>query len=115
VTAALVELDTLAAEVVVATIGSGDIELGVVVMLDIVATVMGAVETVLLLCIAPSVYTAVDVDVEVSVTTTFVPVTVTVDADGESVVVIVSVEYHSGMNVTFVNLIGLNLPLEAAV
>ena len=54
VTMALVELDTVAVRVVVATIGSGDVELGVVVMFAIVATVMGVIETVVLLCIGPS-------------------------------------------------------------
>ena len=108
VTAALVELDTFVAEVVVATIGSGDPE--IVVMFAAVANVMGASEAVLLLCMVPSVYTAVDVEVEVTVTTTVVPATVTVDTSGESVVVVVSVEYHSGMNVSFIKLIRLNLP-----
>ena len=108
VTAALVELDTLVAEVVVGTTGSGDSE--VVVMFAIVAIDMGANETVLLLCMVPSVYTAVDVEVEVTVTTTLVPATVTVDTNGGSVVVVVSVEYHSGVNVSFINLIRLNLP-----
>jgi hypothetical protein len=86
VTAALVELD------VITTIGSGD----------------ALVETALLLC------TAVYVEVEVTVTTTAVPVTVTVDTIGEGVVV-VSVEYHSGMNVSFMDLIRLNLPSKTVV
>jgi hypothetical protein len=108
VTAALVELD------VITTIGSGD---ALVAEIEAVTTVIGAsvelgvvvaVETALLLC------TAVYVEVEVTVTTTAVPVTVTVDTIGEGVVV-VSVEYHSGMNVSFMDLIRLNLPSETVV
>jgi hypothetical protein len=95
VTAALVELD------VITTIGSGDVEPGVVAVLVVI-------ETALLLC------TAVYVEVEVTVTTTAVPVTVTVDTIGEGVVV-VSVEYHSGMNVSFMDLVRLNLPSETVV
>lgn len=117
VTAALVELNTFVAEVVVGTIGSGDaevvvrtidsgdvevvvrtigsgdVEVGVMfAVVAIVAIVMGVGETVLLLCMGPSVNTAVDVEIEVTVTTTVVPGTVTVDTSGESVVVVVSKE-----------------------
>jgi hypothetical protein len=109
VTAALVELD------VITTIGSGD-ALAAEIEAEITATtVIGAivepgvvVETVLLLC------AAVYVEVEVTVTTTAVPVTVTVDTIGEGAVV-ASVEYHSGMNVSFMDLIRLNLPSETVV
>ena len=110
VTAALVELD------VITTTGSGDALVAEIEAEIPVTTVIGAsvepgvvvVETALLLC------TAVYVEVEVTVTTTAVPVTVTVDTIGEGVVV-VSVEYHSGMNVSFMDLIRLNLPTETVV
>lgn len=110
VTAALVELDVittigsgdvLAAEITVTTVIGASVEPGVVVVFVVV-------ETALLLC------TAVYVEVEVTVTTTAAPVTVTVDTIGEGVVV-VSVEYHSGMNVSFMDLIRLNLPSETVV